>query len=337
MGASPELESILLLASPDMLLSSISLPAEMLHAADNKRRREHRLKQRLKTVVVAESEQSLELSSGLKLGVDCTFEVAAAKLNQHCLVIVPTFWRNPIRTLSGNGNAIGFLQQAEAKGAAICCVSTGSFLLAEAGLLNRQAATTHWFYMDQFAARYPEVRVQRGHLITQAGRLYCAGSINALADLVIRLIETQFGPSCARHVAMQFSPEIRGRFSDSVYVEGEDGRHHDELIADVQFDIRTHLNEPIPIHFLAKRYEISVRTLSRRFKTVTGMSPKAYQQACRLEEACELLRRSNLGIADIAESLGFQDSSHFGRQFKQRFQTSPSSYKRAVRAKLFTA
>src|SRR3546814_3733217 len=53
------------------------------------------------------------------------------------------------------------LRQAHARGALLVGLCLGAFVLAEAGLLNGRAATTHWMWADDFAARYPQVQLDR--------------------------------------------------------------------------------------------------------------------------------------------------------------------------------
>ena len=86
---------------------------------------------------------------------------------------------------------------------------------------------------------------------------------------------------------------------------------------------------------LAKHLKLSPRTLNRRFKQATGISPQAYLQGQRITGAKDLLRHSNLSVADIAWRLGLHDVSYFSQLFRRHSGMSPLRYRQAVRGKLF--
>lgn len=333
------IQSVSVVLLDEMLTSSVSLPLEMLIAASDVWRRDSRTTGKTNSAAGKLSIETLALSSktvrtkaGLTLRAD-------RKLNQAKpgdLILLPTFWRNPLRGIKYARLLQAWLEEAVASGKLVCTVSTGSFLLAETGLLNSRAATTHWFYMDKFAARYPEVLLQRRHLITQSDSIYCAGSINSVADLMIHLIGQHFSPAVARQVESQFSPEIRRTYKDTLYVEGDSQLHHDEVVASVQDRLNSQSGEPINIAALANNAGISARSLNRRFKKITGHTPLGYLQQKRITDARELLAKTDLLVAEVALSVGYEDASYFSGLFKQHMQLTPAEYRKSVRGKLFS-
>ncbi|MFK7733019.1 MAG: GlxA family transcriptional regulator [Pseudomonadales bacterium] len=329
-----------------MLTSSVSLPLEMLIAAADVWRRDNRTLAKENTEVdkrgagvgklnietLALHNKTVRTKAGLTLQAD-------RKLNQAIpgdLIILPTFWRNPLRSVKYARALQPWLEQAMDSGKLVCTVSTGSFLLAETGLLAGRAATTHWFYMDKFAARYPSVLLQRHHLITQSDSIYCAGSINSVADLMIHLIGQHFSPAIARQVESQFSPEIRRTYRDTLYVEGDSQLHHDEVVAAVQDRLNKQSSDHIDIAGLASSLGISVRSLNRRFKKITGNTPLKYLQHKRMSDARELLAKTDLLVAEVALNVGYEDASYFSGLFKQHMQLTPAEYRKSVRGKLFS-
>lgn len=323
---------VTLLALPNALASSLSLPMEMLSAADNlARTAQHRLPPLRRDLVGPDGDQ-VTTSSGL-----------AFKLNGHWrsiertdLLIVPALWRNPLASLRSYPDLLPWLRQLAAGESLLCAVGSGSFLLAEAGLLDRLPATTHWFYFDQFERRYPQVQLKRRHLITEAGTIFCAGSVNSVADLTIHFIELFYGRQIARKVEAQFSPEIRRPFESHVYSAGRADVHSDELVVQAQDVLRARQMEPVRIPELAQALGLSLRSLNRRFRQATGMSPGAYLQQQRLNTARDLLRTSNLSIAEVAAQAGYPDSGYFCRLFRETMKQTPREYRRSVRGKLFS-
>ncbi|MHB9110706.1 MAG: helix-turn-helix domain-containing protein [Armatimonadota bacterium] len=72
---------------------------------------------------------------------------------------------------------------------------------------------------------------------------------------------------------------------------------------------------------------LSYRQLARHFQAVLGMTPKQYQQQCRLREAERLLRTTRQSITSIALELGFNSSQHFSALFRRERGECPSSYR----------
>ncbi len=329
---------VTLLTLPNALASSLALPMEMLTAADNLvRTQSHRGKATHATplrcaLVGTEKHDEVATASGLTLNLSGR----ALDITTTDLLIIPALWRNPLTTLRRHVELLPWLQRLAQRDTHLCAVGTGSFLLAEAGLLTHKPATTHWFYFDQFARRYPLVQLQRQHLITEAGNIFCAGSVNSVADLTIHFIELYYGAQIARKVEAQFSPEIRRPFESHVYTAGRTELHGDELIAQAQDILRSRYTETFKITALARELGISARSLNRRFKNATGLSPGIYLQQQRFNTARDLLRTSNLTITEVANAVGYTDSDYFCRRFRDTMKQTPSAYRASVRGKLFS-
>ena len=313
------------------LATSVTLPMEILQAASQMASVRLRSGPQVRMLLAAPESGLLTLSSGLTLMPDITYR----ELPVLDLLLLPAIWRNPLPTINAMSGSLDILRRYAAAGTRICSVGTGSCLLAEAGLLDGQVATTHWNYFDQFARRYPHVRLKTRHLITQSDNIYCVGSVNSIADLMVHISEEWFGGRIARAVENQFSPEIRRSFRAAAYQTEADSSHHDETVIEAQLWLREHLDQPLTIARLAAQLDLTPRTLNRRFRQATGLSPQAYLQGLRINHARELLKHSNLGVAEIAWQLGLQDASYFSQLFRRHCGMSPLSYREAVRGKLF--
>ncbi len=253
------------------------------------------------------------------------------------LLVISAIWRDPRRVLTKHPSLVPFIRRIAESGAAIAAVGTGSFLLAETGLLRRKAATTHWFWFDEFAKRYPEVDLRRDQLIVQSNNLYCAGSVNSISDLLVYLMGGFYNPEVARRVENQFSPEIRQRFRTTQLGSHMLQEHYDEIVMDLQLYMREKLRAPVSTIDFAGRYGLSERTLSRRFQRATGTTPWQFLLTLRMSEAATLLRTTNLSVTQVAAEVGITDSAHFARQFKKTNQLTPTQYRKAVRGKMFSA
>ena len=253
------------------------------------------------------------------------------------LLVISAIWRDPRRVLTRHPSLVPFIRRIAESGAAIAAVGTGSFLLAETGLLRRKAATTHWFWFDEFAKRYPEIDLRRDQLIVQSNNLYCAGSVNSISDLLVYLMGGFYNPEVARRIENQFSPEIRQRFRTTQLGSHMLQEHYDEIVMDLQLYMREKLRAPVSTLDFAGRYGLSERTLSRRFQRATGTTPWQFLLTLRMSEAATLLRTTNLSVTQVAAEVGITDSAHFARQFKKTNQLTPTQYRKAVRGKMFSA
>ena len=316
---------------PDALATSVTLPMEILRAASQMASLQSRGQEQVQFLLAGPDRKMLKLASGITLKPD----LAYSELPALDLLLLPAIWRNPLPTLRQAAQWSEQLRDMAAAGTRICSVGTGSYLLAEAGLLKGRAATTHWNYFEHFSRRYPDVLLKTRHLITQSDNIYCAGSVNSIADLMVHIVEEWFGSRTARAIENQFSPEIRRSFVAAAYQNEADSSHHDETVIQAQQWLQDNLQQRIGMEQLAERLNISGRTFNRRFKQATGLSPQAYLQSLRVASAKELLRHSNLNIGEIAWQVGLQDVSYFSQLFRRHSGMSPLRYREAVRGKLF--
>jgi transcriptional regulator GlxA family with amidase domain len=217
----------------------------------------------------------------------------------------------------------------------ICAVGTGSYFLAEAGLLDHKVATTHWYYFDQFEKNFPKAQLKRERFITKSGNIYCTGSVNSVRDVLLHIIEQHYDEQVANQVSRHFTHELKLSYASSFLNLPGQNFHDDETIIDIQEWMQKNFNADINMHKVGHAFELSQRSLNRRFKKATGLSPLQYLQGIRLEKAKELLKTSNLAISEVAYSVGYPDSAYFSALFKRVVTISPGEYRRLVRKKIF--
>lgn len=324
-----------------MLATSSTLPMEMLLAAESAVMTmlppEQRQPLNIRTLGL--TEEAVVTRTGLRWQPDTSIsdqQFANTDPPKCDLIYIPGLWRNPRPIIQQHQATLEWLREQHQNGAIISAVGTGCCFLAEAGLLDGKAATTHWHYFDQFQKDYPQVDLKRQYFITQAGNLYCAASVNSLADLTVHFIQRFFGKTIASHVERHFSHEIRKPYESSGFFEEARNPHPDEDITQIQIWLQDNYHREILFPQVAERFGMSVRTLNRRFKNALGQSPLAYLQEIRINIAKDLLQTSNLSISDIADKVGYQDTGYFTSLFKKQLATTPNAYRDTVRAKLFS-
>ncbi len=317
-----------------MLATSLTLPLEQLRAAEQMAQARAGSTASSLTIVTASLDGgAVRTQTGLTLTPDCAID----SLQQPDLVYLPALWRNPLPALRQNQTLTPWLIRQHARGTALVGVGTGCCLLAEAGLLNQRPATTHWYYFDAFARRYPQVQLKRQHFITRSDNLFCAASVNSLADLTVFFIQQLFSAPIARSVERHFFHEIRQAYTESLREAGSVQLHPDESIAEAQAWMRDNAHSSLTVGRIAEHCQMSVRTLNRRFKNASGQTPLEYLQGIRMRNARDLLQTTNLSITETAYKTGYQDMAHFNELFKKHFGSTPSQYRTTVRAKLFSA
>lgn len=327
-------DTVSILAPRRALVSSMMIPLEMIHAASRIRLAHgERARAEVALHIVAETREPVTLTGGVTLTPQRSLE----ELPFSDLVFIPALWGNPRPALQAHRRMIDWLRRCHEQGATLCAVGAGSYFLAEAGLLDDRMATTHWRYFDDFAERYPRVRLQRSRFITRDNRLFCTGSINAVRDVSLHFCERLFSPRIADEVAHHFTHELKRSYESRLLEADPPDIHHDEDIIKVQEWMHRHYAHAFRMNDLARRFNLHQRALNRRFRQAAGQTPTAYLRSIRLSRARELLKHSNLGTAEIAWSVGYQDVSHFTRLFRQQHTVTPGEYRRLVRSRLFRA
>ena len=314
-----------------MITTSIALPLEMLQAGLTYHRLESpSVDARIR--FCASHIKPMKVTGGLCLLPDSVFQ----ECSKGDLILVPALWRNPLPVIRKHPEIISWLKEQYQQGAVFAVAGTGVAFMAAAGLLDHKPAATHWFYIDKLQQRFPLVDFKSNHLITRAGSIYCAGSVNSVADLMVHLIGIALGEAVAHKVEQQFSHEIRKAYKETYFSDDHVTVHQDEAIVELQAWLFEHYAQPdIRLEQLSKHTGLNSRTLSRRFKQATGHSPMMYLRQIRLDQARDLLKNTDLCIAEIAMQTGYSDTDYFSRLFKRQYQLSPSDFRRSVRSKLF--
>lgn len=221
-----------------------------------------------------------------------------------------------------------WLQAAIDRGAIVASVCTGSFVLAEAGLLDQQVATTHWRAAPAFRRRYPTLRLESDQLLVDNGQIICAGGATSFVDLCLYLVERLGSPALAMACSKLLILDAR-RSEQTPYMSFYGSRaHQDEVIGDIQGWLEQHYADAIHIDDLAERAHLGPRTFKRRFKEATGETPLSYLQHLRIEAAKHGLESSRRQTAQIIWDVGYEDASSFRRLFKRNVGCTMEEYRR---------
>lgn len=249
-------------------------------------------------------------------------------------IIVPTIGNRLDTALSENTRLLDLLKWGHQKQLLLAANCTGTFFLAEAGLLEQCQATTHWGYQKEFEERYPNVRLDIEQLITQAGNIFCAGGGLSWFDLAVYLIEKELGYDAALQVAKAFVIDYRRESQLTYSLSQLSHKHQDALVARVQGYLSEHIQDDLDLDGLADIFNISSRTLIRRFKAALRVTPGAYIQQLRIEKAQKQLAETALTPTQIIHHLGYEDLSSFRRLFKRQTGLTLAQYRQRYAKRL---
>ena len=325
--------NLTLVLCDNMLVSSSTLAAEIFNFASAMARASSRQAGEVTIRRVSTDDLPVQTSSGFELSPTHSLEDRF----QSDLVHLPALWRNPRPIVKRARALTPWLRRQHQLNSSFTAVGTGVCFLAEAGLLEDKSATTHWHYFDQLQKSYPNLKLQRQHFTTQTGNIYCAASINAMAELIVYQVERIFGRVIARQAQRNFFHEIRNLSEAVSYSDSRELKLSDELIVQAKIWMQDNLSKHSLLSYLPEKLGVQKRTLNRRFKIATGKTPGEYLNEVRMNFACDLLKNTDLSILEIASFSGFSDNSWFSARFKQWSGSTPKAYRSSVRAKTFSA
>ena len=211
----------------------------------------------------------------------------------------------------------------------VTSVCSGSFLLAEAGLLDGRTATSHWDWCDAMSRRYPKVTVDPSPIYVRDGDVYTSAGVTAGMDLALALVEDDLGREAALSVARRlvlFLHRPANQAQLSAHLVGQLAERH--ALREAQRLIAEHPEADLGVAAMARMVGMSGRNFARCFKLETGVTPGRYVERVRLEAARRLLEDTERSVVAVAASCGFGTAETMRRAFLRTLGCGPSDYRR---------
>ncbi|MCP5081764.1 MAG: GlxA family transcriptional regulator [Alphaproteobacteria bacterium] len=213
------------------------------------------------------------------------------------------------------------LRRAARTGPVLGGIDMGPWLLAGSGLLDGHKATVHWEELDNFAEMFPRVQTVNNRFVIEPNRI-CAGGATAALELMIALIQSDYGPALSFDVTNMFVYDTEadrrgGRGAVHIGV----AERSPQLIRSID-SMRAHIREPLSLDRLSSTAACSPRTLSRLFIRELGVSPGQYYVSIRLSAARRLAEETRMSCGEIAESTGYSSSAALARAYSSHFGTT---------------
>jgi len=324
------IKHIAFLVMPDVTLLDITGPLEVFTQACSYQQKIS-CTYKLHTISVQHSKY-IRSASGLVLCCDENIPNIDYEIDTLFVPGIPNFLHNKYQGYL-NKKTLQWINDQAAKARRICSVCTGTFFLAESGVLNGKSATTHWELCTQLQTEYSAIKVDNTPIFIKDGNVYTSAGISSGMDLALALVEEDCGRDIAMDVAQQMvlylkRPGSQSQFSSVLVHQNTDYTP----IRDIQSWIQENIKYNMSVETLAEKSKMSPRNFARVFVRETGITPAKYVDKLRIETASRFLTETQLNFKEIAFECGFGSIDNMRRQFFKYLQISPADYRRNFRS-----
>lgn len=255
-------------------------------------------------------------SNGMSVNADAALEPLkkAATLCVMASVEPLKFYTSPLEH---------WLRRLDLEGVTLGAIDTGSFVLAQAGLLEGYRLTLHWEALEAFKETYPSLKATQELFEIDRRRISSAGG-TASIDLMLDLIGQAHGPDLAIKVSEQFVlGRIRQRKDHQrLQIATRYGINNKKLVQVIGM-MEQHTEPPLSTLALADGIQVTRRQLERLFRLHLNETPSNFYLGLRLEKARQLLRQSDMSVLEVSIACGFESPSYFTRSYKARHAMCP--------------
>jgi transcriptional regulator GlxA family with amidase domain len=218
-----------------------------------------------------------------------------------------------------------WLRGAARRRAILAAACTGVFLLGDAGALDGRRCTTTWWLSGLLARRCPAARVDADAIVLEDHGVWTAGAMISQLDLMMALIERFCGAALAHETRRRLAAPRR--VSQAPYIAAGSLATGDRELAAFESFVAERLKSAIALDDAARALRMSTRTLARRIRAATGLSPSRLIQKIRLGGALNLIERTRLPLDRVAESVGLADATVLHRLVVRHTGQSPGRFR----------
>ena len=223
------------------------------------------------------------------------------------------------------------LRTAHARGTRVASICTAAFALAATGLLDGRPATTHWRWTNELKRRYPRIEVLPNRLFVDDGDILTSAGITAGIDLCLHLIRRDYGAAAANTRARYLVAPPQRQGGQAQYIERLRADASGDDLGPLREWMMDNLARPLDLDTLARQANMSRRTITRRFREETGVSPMAWLADARIDRARELLETTTEPVENIGHLTGLGAPASVRAAFHRRIGTSPKEYRALFR------
>jgi len=324
LSLSAEKLRVTLLVLPDSSMMSLASALDTMRAANRIANRDL-FAWRITTL----TGKPARLTCDISIEPDAIFD---ARAKGDLLIVIASFHQQQhagpahlqlIRRVARNFSAVGGFE-------------AGSWILARSGLLDGRAATTHWEDLEEFATRFPAVRVKPDRFVVD-GKVITTGGASPTFDFMLYLIRQRYGYPLALEVSSAFIYDgVHSATDTQPLVSLGMLENNEPRVATAIQVMEQHIDDPLSIAQVAAQVDLSVRMLEYLFRQTLNLSPAAYYRRLRLQTARRMVVDTRLPLQEIAIRTGFNSLSAFSRLFRNYYQQSPGECRRQAQAAVET-
>lgn len=266
--------------------------------------------------LLSEDGHPVEAYNGVKIAVDS----ALAPLNRNETLIVCA---GENAGQSSSKTILSWLRREARRGGDIGALSSGTYILALAGLIGGKRVTTHWEYKTALAEMLPDV-IMEDAIFSVDGRIFTSAGGAASMDMMLDRLRADYGSDLATWVADQMiytaprAPSNTQRMS----LQSRPEVRNPKLLLAMQV-MENNIEDPLTPDEIASVVALSTRQLERLFAKYLSISPKRYYLRIRLEKGRNLLRQTDLSVTDVCVACGFKSLSHFSKSYRATYGIPP--------------
>lgn len=283
-------------------------------------------------ISVAALERTVDSSCGLNFVADCTLSEAVDNGMPHTVIVCGS--KVPVTPDSDETVFANWIRENSHQVPRVCSVCTGAFVLEEAGLLAGRSATTHWLLHSHLEQLLPPGDPQSGPrvfddtLYVADNHIWTSAGVLSGIDMALAMVEEDLGFPISQQVAQFLVMFVRrsGKQSQYSQVLADQATERSDL-RELQAYIAAHLGDDLSLETLAEVSCMSPRNLARVFKREFGETIGKSVRQRRMDEACRLLKNTDLSITQIAKRVGVGDESTLRRWFVAQFGISPREFR----------
>ena len=226
---------------------------------------------------------------------------------------------------------LALLRRAHERGARLAAMCGGSFVLAQAGVLDGRRATSHWYRTDELQRLHPAVQVDARPLYVEDGSVVTGAGMAAGLDLCVHLVRSDHGASAAARLArvLVVAPHREG--GQAQFVDAR-ARRHDGRLSDLRAWLLANLEQDVTLADMARQARCSERTLLRQFRAETGQSPQQWLTARRIDAARSMLETTRLSVEQVARHTGLGTGANLRQHMRRSLGVGPRAYRSTYQA-----
>ena len=275
--------------------------------------------------VIAVDPTPLAAFGNIRIEAEYNFD----KIAQSDIIIIPG-WRSMDKPIAPEFKAA--LLQAHKAGARIATICSGVFVLAildeEMGILQGKKITTHWKNAQALQQKFPHLNIDPDVLYIDEGDVLTSAGSAAGLDLCLHIIRQDFGAKMANQVAQRLVLPAHREGGQKQYIpQPLTPKDRASGLSALLDHVRTTLVQDWSVKQMAAHANMSERSFLRKFKQVTGETPRVWLTKQRLYRVKDMLETSDLSVAQIAEATGFVTPETLRHHFRRLLGTSPLNYR----------